>query len=354
MSDLEHLRKHPAAKFSIEFVNGLPYTIVSYTYADSDFWKLPNATECRGIVFDNTQQCVSRPFEKFFSIGEREDTQLHSIPDAVLTLEKRDGSMIHPILQNTTVTFKTKASFYSDVALLANERVKQHPGVIELCSNLMNVGYTPIFEFTSKEYPVVLVYDSDPFVLLAARNNQTGEYLEWHKLEQYAEHYNVPLITKYNKSIHECIAESESLTDFEGYVFILKNKKRVKLKTQWYIVNHRVKTAYRERDAALDVAMNRIDDIKILLSNNNYSLDPLHHIETQVVSEFLYLENTVSSILNEDTHLTAKEFAMKHRGNKLFPLLMSGYNKKPIDYIKYWKNNYWKKYSLAVLYNKSF
>ena len=356
LQDLAHLRDQKQIRFKEEIVNGQQFTIVSYMIADTELWRIPNAVECRGITFNSNGICVSRPFEKFFSVGENENTQLHQVVVNINEIfEKKDGSLVHPILVDKEIFLKTKKSFYSDVANLANARITNN--VRDLCKTVCKYDYTPIFEFTCDEYPIVLNYDNtDPFTLLAIRHNLTGEYLKWNEVIDLASSYQVPTVVKYELSIDEILDNIKNLKNFEGYVLTLTNGTRVKLKTAWYLANHRLKTAIRERDIAEMVVDELIDDIKISASAENLDLTPILKIEHQVVTELTNLQDQVLEIVNEykKQNLTQKEVAIQSKNHPLFGLIMREFLNKDTDYITYWKKNFLPSYSLKCVYNQNF
>ena len=356
LQDLDHLRDQKQIRFKEEIVNGQQFTIVSYMIADTELWRIPNAIECRGITFNSKGICVSRPFEKFFSVGENENTQLHQVIGNIdKVFEKKDGSLVHPILVDGEVFLKTKKSFYSDVANLANARITN--GVRELCKLTCKYDYTPIFEFTCKEYPIVLNYDDDnPFTLLAIRHNLTGEYLKWSEVIDLANSYQVPTVIQYKLTIEEILDNIKNLKNFEGYVLTLTNGTRVKLKTAWYLANHRLKTAIRERDIAEMVVDELVDDIKISASAENLDLAPILKIENQVVAELINLQSQVLEIVNEckKQNLTQKEVAIQSKNHPLFGLIMREFLSKDTDYVTYWKKNFLSSYSLNCVYNQNF
>jgi tRNA splicing ligase len=101
ISALDHLRDNKMIAFKTESVAGKDVIIVSYMIGNKELWDDPLARECRGITFDaETGDCICTPFEKFFNVGEREETQEHVLPwnNIKHVYEKRDGSMLTPVL----------------------------------------------------------------------------------------------------------------------------------------------------------------------------------------------------------------------------------------------------------------
>jgi len=79
------------------------YTVVNYAVAfEGTFSFTPKRSqlnmeirrECRGLIFDTeTGKLISRPYHKFFNVGEKEETQLNKINlhEPHVVLEKLDG-----------------------------------------------------------------------------------------------------------------------------------------------------------------------------------------------------------------------------------------------------------------------
>lgn len=363
--DFNHFREHKNIKFKEETVEGKTFVIISYSIADSKFWKENLALETRGITFDKeTGDVVSRPFQKFFNIGECFETQPNNLDwnSPYIVTEKKDGSLIVPVVVQENVYFKTKKSFYSNVAIAATN-VCPYP-VYQLSYHLLNLhNCTPIFEFTSPDNKIVLDYGSEPkFTLLAVRHNDTGEYLSRKDLEELSEKYSVKLIEKVPSYTYQEIVElMKSERNKEGFVIqFLENGLFVKCKTSWYLQLHRINTEIRERDIAEMVISETIDDMKSECSLAGKDIAPLEVIQDQVISEL----NTINKNLNEAiSSIPAcvglqpdyKSIAIQFKNHPLFALIMSVVrNKKEPDIKLFWIKNYLKNYSLRCVYNKSF
>jgi RNA ligase len=139
--------------------------------------------EGRGMIFcPNSGRIVRRPLHKFWNINEKSETQLENlrfdVPHAVYT--KMDGSMLAPFeVQHGSgiVRWGTRMGI-TDVALAAEEFVKNNPNYQSFAEWCISQDITPIFEFTSPgQYKIVVDYDKPMMTLLAARHMITGEYL---------------------------------------------------------------------------------------------------------------------------------------------------------------------------------
>lgn len=87
-----------------------------YAYVDAELfpevvtWEDATRRELRGLTFDLNGKVISRPYHKFFNLGERPETQ----PDVIdlsrphEILEKLDGSMVRPIPPATAIAWGPK------------------------------------------------------------------------------------------------------------------------------------------------------------------------------------------------------------------------------------------------------
>lgn len=356
LQDFNHLRNDKRIKFKTELVDGQELTIVSYMIADPELWKLPLALETRGITFNSDGECISRPLHKFFNIGENEQTQKHRLKfyNSVF-LEKRDGSMLIPVLINNKIFWKSKKSFYSDVAVKAAECATFD--ILNFSRTLLNMGYTPIFEFTHPEHQIVIDYGKQAkFVLIAARHVQSGGFMSIKSQEIICAAHRVDCIRRYGDNAFQMLNELDSQVDFEGYVIRHPDGMWTKAKSKWYLINHRIMTEIRERDIALAVAEECIDDIKSSIVAQGMDITPVLEIEQRVVEQLkLIIEGTELLCTLIKAQPTQKDAALKYKDNVFFSLAMLLSRDKEPNYVDFWKKHSLKvDYSLRVVYNKSF
>ncbi len=357
LSDLDHLRSEKMIKFKEEIVNGKSVTIVSYMVSSPELWQLPFALECRGITFDTESgDCISAPFHKFFNVGENESTRPETLPwdKIVNVLEKRDGSMLVPVLVNGEVAWKTKKSFYSDVAVAAAAATS--PEITSFSKELLLAGFSPIFEFTAPQCEIVINYGKTPtLVLLAIRNMSTGEYVSYNEMWARADAAGVLVIRSYNFTYRNLVDQMKVIEDFEGYVIRFESNNSptmVKMKCEWYLRMHRAKTELRERDVADMFLDETIDDIKTVITQAGLSLAPIEAIEHRVTEQLRSVMTAVDALLIEAKLLpTRKDVAITYNNHPLFGLLMTAYTGKDPDYKKYWTNNYREGYTLNTIYS---
>lgn len=268
IDDLRNQVKHLPEILFVKQTNGT--TVVCYACQDSktftgesEYW----ARECRGITFDESGKLVARPLHKFFNVGERSDTteQIIDWNNVADIQDKRDGSMMIGVLLDSGFAWKTKKAFTSPPALLCNELYGESTPEYKAAYDLCIKGYTPIFEYTAPSNRVVVKYEESKLVLLDVRKMDTGDYLTREQLVDITDLYNIPLVDSfYDRLISDGYDtfknDLEHKTLFEGYVLKFNNGERIKVKSAWYIMLHRLVTFVNEQDVAQMVIDETIDD----------------------------------------------------------------------------------------------
>jgi RNA ligase len=218
--------------------------------------------ECRGLIFDAAGNIMSRPFHKFFNIGEREETQPHVVALDMMfdhiVMEKMDGSMIRPLEVNGVFRLGTKMGVTdtSDAAekiMTGNQKAWM--------KIMMEQGVTPIFEFISPDNRIVIKYDQPELVLLAIRNNITGEYIDIEFMRGNEFFRVVDTYGAVNGNLDEYIARQRGLDGREGDIIRFANGHMLKVKNDWYVRIHKVKDQIRTDRHILKLLINNeLDD----------------------------------------------------------------------------------------------
>lgn len=291
--------------FRVTKQNGITY--INYNHMSPETfptikgeWDIRNKVrrECRGIAFGPDGKIVSRPFHKFFNVGEREDTPfLDSDFMAYTVYDKLDGSMIRPVPIEDHFRLATKAGV-TQVAMKAEVILDED--ITEGIKYSLFHGYTPIFEFTSPENRIVLPYDKPALSLIAIRENVSGEYQ--------------PLI----ESGAELIArntieglEIKNSEDLEGVVIHYANGHMLKLKSDWYVKLHRAKEYLsNEKKLVRMILEDGLDDV--LAAVDDESKKKFKRIESILWAEIenmaFILETAYDTIRRNNA--TKKEYAI--------------------------------------------
>ncbi len=297
--DFENKIPKDNIKIKQEIVEGNVYNIVHYIYNNNETFNDPKLLESRGIVFDENGKIVSRPFEKFFNFNGSQFTLEKDLDftDSEFYL-KLDGSLLTFVSINGKIFAKTKKSFYSDVAIQCQKDFGNDYRYKNLTCKFKDISF--LYEYTSPMNRVVIDYGSTPqLTLLAARWNNSGNYLSRFDLEDIAMIYNIPLVTKFDLfSIFDAIAESHNETSqIEGFVAVLKSGQRVKLKCDPYLAKHRVLDEFNARNLATLIVKDCSDDLKPVLSPERKII--LEHMEKIILKELEIYSSVVYNLVNE-------------------------------------------------------
>lgn len=357
ITHIDQLRDKVSHLSEINFnVNEFGFTTVCYAISTGETFTGLNkewARECRGIVFGPDGSLVSRPLHKFFNVGELPETQDHLIlgdwKQGGLTrlMDKRDGSMLHPIKLGDQIILKTKKSFTSDVALMATSFMDTDaPQVKELSEFCIQNSWTPIFEFTSPTNQIVLCYPKASLTLLHIRDNHTGEYFAYELICAIAELFGVAVVD------HPAIGSFEEMkdiihnaTDIEGFVLTFGKGKFVKWKTDWYFSVHHMVTFQRVRDVAEMVANETVDDLKSFYaaSNDLARVAKVEQIEHKVL-ELIRATKTQIEILAGEIAETIKlksrkEAVAEHSHKQWFNYAIKTMEGREVDYSELFKKH---------------
>lgn len=245
------------------------YKVVNYVYNSPDTFhhedplKQSLLRECRGLIFDQKGKLISRPFQKFFNIGEKEETLPQNLPpyNEAIVMEKLDGSMVRPLFVNGKLEFATKMGV-TDIGAQALawvrglSRIAKEP-YYDLMNFCNSMGYTPIFEWCSNDNRIVVSYPRSRLALTAIRNNIDGRY---YNIDYYQKEMQIAMPIDINEF-------SKDAKDIEGYVARWPNGLMVKCKTDWYVSIHKSRSAITTPKALIDLIINeRLDDLTPFLT----------------------------------------------------------------------------------------
>jgi RNA ligase len=259
------------------------FTVVRYVYMTPDTFTHDTdygtrvLRECRGLVFDTaTGRILSRPLHKIFNAGQIPETQLDQIDvtSSHVVLDKLDGSMIRAIRvpddPDHGFRLGTKAGI-TDTALRAEDYVSANPDYVRFIRMCVKAGYTPIFEWCSREDRVVVDYGpEDSLTLIALRDTVSGEYISYHSYADYGRYWGVKVVNAVNPEgvddIHDLVSSIRSSIGREGVVLRYEDGHMVKIKSDDYVLKHRTLDGLRtERDALRVVLDDSVDDLVPLL-----------------------------------------------------------------------------------------
>lgn len=260
--NLEEIRESIKGKREFKEVRNNNHIIISYTYPKGDSFPEPYGInnnrllivrrECRGLVLSMDGRCVlSRRYHKFFNVNEFPETHMDRCAPLDSTnhvvLEKLDGSMVSPWLVDdgnestkNTIVWATKMGrnpVADDAARFVrdNAATSRYEDFVRECHR---GGWTAIFEWCSRQRPVVLHYEADALICTAIRHKSKGHYLVYAEMAAFCGRFGVPVVgTRQHscRSVAELVKLLRVEKGLEGCVLRYSNGEQIKLKTDWYM-----------------------------------------------------------------------------------------------------------------------
>jgi len=282
-------------------------TVINYVVATADTFDMTGPDdlsgavrrECRGLIFDGNGNLMSRPFHKFFNISEREETQTHVIDMSQphVIMEKMDGSMIRPILVDGYLRLATKMGV-TNVAMDAEAWLAAHTHSEHLKQWLrwcIDTDVTPIFEWVSPFNQIVLAYEEADLVLLAMRDNETGEY----HMPDACPFSTVPQYGRITGNLDSYIARQRGAEGREGDIIRFADGHMLKVKNDWYVRIHKtVERIVFDRNIVNLIINEEVDDVVPMLPQ--VQADRVREFETRFWTAFK---------INEDRLLAERDIA---------------------------------------------
>jgi len=288
------------------------YLVIDYVFTLNDSFDDPMRLECRGIKFYRDGSLLARPFHKFFNVGEKEHHDDIDWSREHIIMHKLDGSMVHGACIDGQPYLMTRAG-HTDVAQAAEKHMSDGVHSIIVLSEMLP-RYTPIFEYTSPDNRIVIAYDRPEITLLAVRDNRTGHYWDYKRLQNMSEYYDVPLaptlMEERVKDPVEFLRHVKELQEMEGYVIAFDNGHRLKAKADDYLLKHRTKSYFeQEKDVLRVVLEDKVDDLLPLLDEEGQK--KLKDYATSIMFSLSMWRGKIVRHCAVHAKLSDKEFALE-------------------------------------------
>ena len=312
------------------------YTVINYMVAFEDTFSLIRERshynmwvrrECRGLIFDNaTGKLISRPYHKFFNVGEREETAINKINlyEPHVVLEKLDGSMIRPIPTPEGFRLGTKAGI-TDVAMNAEYFIADKKHYSQFIHKCFQRNITPIFEWCSRKNRIVVDYPEDQLILTGMRDKTTGCYVYYDAMLKYATAWCIPVVNAVDglavQNIDLFVKQVREWDDGEGVVIRFDNGHMVKVKADEYILRHRSKEQINSEKNIIQVILNdAVDDMIPLLTEDDATR--LRKFQSEFWSAVDEVAQDLTTIFEggDKMYPDKKEFAVEFVNRMILPM----------------------------------
>jgi len=216
--------KHP--QFPLYIYNYTPKTVFKKLWTET-------TKICRGLILDENNKIIARPFSKFFNLEELNPSDIPTNMPYEIYI-KMDGSLGILYWWDNMPYIATRGSFNSEQAIKATRILHKYysNGII------LDKKLTYLFEIIYPENKIVVDYGyTEDLFLLAAININTGEELSIKNIKIFpvVETYDIP---------HTSFSDLKNLNqgNSEGFVIKFENNFRFKIKFENYIKLHSIIT----------------------------------------------------------------------------------------------------------------
>ena len=303
-------------------INGVKLWLYNYILADYQaFQNDPISRELRGLVITQEPQRIFLSVPKFFNINETEETHITNIQHQEIkkVQQKLDGSLITPILLNGEIIAKSKASFVSDQAKLAQEIIDSSSSLQFFILDCFDNNFQPFFELIGPDNKHVIDYEEqglkENILQLIMVRDQAGNFID---VDKFNYEFTVPSEAL---TWEELLSKQLTEKGIEGWVVKYGKGEILKVKTKEFFKLHKI---YEESDS-YKVILKRtleedMDDILSIVSENKK--EKLQNI-MKVVSDYVvsYVIE-IEQIVEEGHRKDRASFVKKYIKHKYFNVIM--------------------------------
>lgn len=326
------------------------YRIFNYRLASYTDFLLPAALECRGHMFNITVEdrpiVVCLPMQKFFNANENLMTTDLDFSNAKSIMDKRDDSLISTYIHKGDVALKTKGSLTSDQAIAGTKWLNLVPALKKELYDYTLTSFTVNLEWTAPDNRIVLNYKEPSLRILNIRSMIDGAYLDKEDIKKTAPMMYglwVDLENEHLDDMDTFVNDIVNHTHKEGYVIQFDNGSLVKIKTEWYMIRHRVKDSINYDKHLIEaIVTESIDDVMSLFHDDQDTLDRINSMVAKVVPSFNHLMETIEKFYDDHKDDDRKTYAIasKELPDGYISLCMTMYDHKEPDYRKFYMRNY--------------
>ncbi len=304
----------------------------------------------RSSVWNEDGELVSASFKKFFNWGEQPElayTPFSTTANGgVDVIEKVDGSTLIVSKYKGNLIHRTRGTV--DATMLDNgleilELIEKYPDAFNLTTDANGTAnYSLLFEWVSPNNKIVLNHSEVDMILIGKIRHDDYSMASQKELDTLAESIGVkrPKTYKYS-SIKEILTSVPEWKGLEGVcVYCNKGQDIRKLKSEWYLSLHRMKSELSSMDRVIDVFFNvgkpsyvefhsqlsELYDYELVESSKGFMsivCDAWKEVDkiTQGMESFLTKLKANTKVRREQAEHILSSYGKTNRANFLFCLL---------------------------------
>ncbi len=332
------------------------YRLASYT----DFL-LPSALECRGIMFEISEEgkdadpirIAARPMQKFFNYRENPMTMDVDLWDVEQIFDKADGSLITSYQADGQIHLKSKGALQSDQAVAATQllRSADYQWADDTIHAIHVSGACVNMEYVAPDNRIVIGYEEPGLIVLNVRDLITGGYWSHTKVQElfgdlacyeYKPDFGDHLDSQATKV--EFLEGIPDATGIEGVVVYMRDGLWMKMKTEAYLTAHRAKDSINSPRRLFEAVLEEAtDDLRSLFFDDQVALNMIEEMEVRVDHIYNHAVDSVERFYERNKGMERKDYAIAGQAEldkPLFGLAMNKYLGKEADYKAFLRKNY--------------
>ena len=300
-------------------IDGFKVVTFNYFLCEYDWFVKPlenerfiHARDMRGVTFifneDGTLFRRYLMLRKFFNINQTPETLYDVVKDKKIkniTL-KEDGSLIAFMkLPNEKIFAKTQGGIDNEQSLAANKIYEEREDIANLINSALEVDFTPLFEYVAYDNRIVLKYSGRELRLIGFRDNKYGEYVSVVDVNiESIKYKNVPRIKKLKeyRSVDDLLEMAKTMEDIEGWVVEFEDGQMLKIKCEWYIHKHGIRTVsiFIEDFIIQNYLNETLDDVitELNYEDDRDAFDFITNVKVSIVNWSNYIEDCVNELVN--------------------------------------------------------
>jgi len=338
------------------------YRIFNYRMCSYSEFLKPNALECRGHMFEITEEgenaemlrVAALPMSKFFNLNENPFTMELDLSSVDMIEDKADGSLISSYVQvvmdEDNIWLKSKGSLSSPQAEDSMVWLEEYPTFKQELLLMGKNHFTVNMEWCAPFNRIVLPYNTPHLKVLNIRNNLDGTYMDLDDLpleypeirSRWTERFKVDDPATFVGTIPD-------MKGIEGFIIRLESGQRVKIKTAWYMALHHTKDSINSPRRLFEaVCEEATDDMKSLFHDDMLAIATINKMEEFVAEKFNHMVEQVETYYKNNKDLSRKDYAIngqKELDKMYFGLAMNKYVGNDFSYRDFLKSQ-WKKLGL--------
>lgn len=303
-------------------VEGQEVAIFDYRFANYGVFERYDAFKLRGLTFVKWEYdwLVDSLLPKFFNVNETATTMYDSIKDKKISHigPKEDGSLISFVyFANDRIRAKSKTSFNSDQAKMAQEIIENDEVLYESIRKDLIHGLTPIFELVGPDNKIVLDHYQKNELIPLMRVRTCDGYIEMHDTKSCS------------YTIEELLKMQSEVKDQEGWVATFEDGQMVKFKTDWYFRQHKLigPDAWAENNLVESIVAKEIDDmistLKVESDQRSKLIEIVENVETFMNTMIRSVKEQKDIVFQENR----KEYALQNKHKYWFHIAMTCFSR---------------------------